>query len=289
MTFRTLISTQELNRIYQNPDVVIFDCRFSLADTERGRNAWREGHIPRALYAHLDEDLSGEIIPGKTGRHPLPPEDDFARWLGDCGVDETIQVVAYDDMGGAIAARLWWMLRWMGHDAVAVLDGGLPAWTGEHFPLDDHAPTPVARSFRPSVRREMAVDMAEVMDKRNNPDYLVLDARGADRYRGENENIDPVAGHIPGAISAPFSQNLGDSGRFLSPDELHQRFQPMQEEASSRHTIVYCGSGVTAAHNILAMAHAGFGEALLYPGSWSEWITKSNNPIAAGESVFGNE
>ena len=288
MTFQTLISTRDLYHIYQSPNVIIFDCRFSLMDTEKGRNAWKDAHIPGAIYAHLDEDLSGVITPGKTGRHPLPTMENFVTWLSTCGVDENSQVVAYDDMSGAIASRLWWMLRWMGHDAVAVLDGGIQAWQKDKLPVDSNSPQLQKKSFRPSPRRELAVDMAEVMDKRTNPDYLVLDARGADRYRGENETIDPVPGHIPGAISAPFAQNISKSGHFLSAQELHQRFQPMQEEASSRHTIVYCGSGVTAAHNILAMAHAGLGDARLYPGSWSEWITKKTNPVATGDSVFGN-
>ena len=287
--FKTLITTTELAKSIDAPDWAVIDCRFSLNDPERGRRDFQAGHIPGARYAHLDQDLSAAMMLGKTGRHPLPTPDRCAEIFSKWGIDERVQVVVYDDMSGAIAARLWWMLRWLGHDAVAVLDGGWPVWLEEKRPISHEATTRTPHKFRARVRTGAVVDANLVLEKRLEADYLILDARGLDRYRGENETIDPVAGHIPGALSAPFSNNLNQQGVFHTPKRLRQRYLSLLGEIPCERVIVYCGSGVTAAHDILAMAHAGLGEAKLYAGSWSDWITDNRRPVATGSSVFGKD
>ena len=286
--YDTLISTSALEKLMQEQQIALFDCRFRLGDTLWGRVQYQESHIPDAIYLHLDDDLSAPVIPGQTGRHPLPDAHEFANRLGALGVGNETQVVVYDDLGGAIAGRLWWMLRWLGHEAAAVLDGGWPAWLKEGRPQTDSQTEITSQSFDLRLNEHLSLDAEDVEKWRIDPDYLLIDARGADRYRGENETIDPVAGHIPGAISAPFAQNLDSDGHFLSRDALRQRFLPLNEEWRADRTVVYCGSGVTAAHHILAMLHAGLGEARLYPGSWSEWITDDRRPLARGEHVFGD-
>lgn len=282
MPFFTLISTSNLHAHLHDPNWVIVDCRFSLADTERGRRAYREAHIPGAVYAHLDDDLSGPIVPGTTGRHPLPGVNRFAQTASEWGIAEGVQVVAYDDFGGGIAARLWWMLRWLGHEAVAVLDGGWPAWQRDGLPVRDGDEARPSRTFVPRPHPEWIVNAEEVNALRTDPSCRLVDARTAERYRGEHEPIDPVAGRIPGALSAPFAGNLDADGFFLPPDALRSRFEPLLGSIPPEHAICYCGSGVTAAHNLLALMHAGLGTALLYPGSWSHWITDPNRPVATG-------
>lgn len=289
MSYTTLISTEELAEHENGSHLAIVDCRFSLQNTIRGLEAYRKGHIPGAVYAHLDNDLSGPVIPGKTGRHPLPDPLVFSGVLSRWGIGNDTQVVAYDDAGGAIAARLWWMMKWLSHEAVAVLDGGLPAWERENRPIAAGTETRPSRTFVPKPRWNITADANQVDHLRADPDAMLLDARGEPRYRGEEEPIDTVAGHIPGAISTPFAKNLDDQGLFLSPGELRKRFQPIQDEAETANTIIYCGSGVTAAHNILAMVHAGLGMPRLYPGSWSEWIADPERPVAKGYSVFGED
>jgi thiosulfate/3-mercaptopyruvate sulfurtransferase len=282
MSYTTLISPAELSQHLAEPDWVVVDCRFALADTEYGRRAYQEAHIPGAIYAHLDEDLSGLMIRGQTSRHPLPTGDTFARTLSNWGIDGDVQVVAYDDAGGAIAARLWWMLRWLGHPAVAVLDGGWPRWQSEDRPVRKGPETQSARHFIPQVQPHLLAEADEVFKISTDPTYHLFDSRSADRYRGENETLDPVAGHIPGAVSAPFAGNLDAGGRFLSVEDLKTRFQILLADIPAEQTIFYCGSGVTAAHNLLALAHAGFGDGRLYAGSWSEWITDPDRPVETG-------
>ena len=282
MVYTTLISSAELNQHLGQPDWAVVDCRFSLADPARGRLAYEQAHIPGAIYAHLDEDLSGPIIPGQTGRHPLPAVDFVAQTLSRWGIDANVQVVAYDDSSGSIAARLWWLLRWLGHEAVAVLDGGWPRWQSEGYPVRSGVESRAGRIFTPQPQPHLLASAAEVLAVRNDPAYRLLDARSADRFRGENETLDPVAGHIPGAVSAPFADNLAPDGRFRSPEELQTRFQSLLGDVPPEQTIVYCGSGVTAAHNLLALVHAGRRDARLYAGSWSEWITNPNNPVETG-------
>ncbi len=275
----TLIAPAVLHAHRDDPAWAVVDCRFSLADTERGRRAYREAHIPGAVYAHLDDDLSGLIVPGVTGRHPLPDGETLAQTLSNWGIGAGVQVAAYDDFGGGIAARLWWMLRWMGHDAVAVLDGGFPAWQRLDLPTRSGDEMRPPRRFMPQPRPAWIADVEAVNARRSDPAYRLVDARAAERYRGEHEPIDPVAGHIPGAVSAPFTENLDADGCFLPPEALRARFEALLGDVPPERTICYCGSGVTAAHNLLALAHAGLGEVLLYPGSWSHWIADPERPV----------
>ncbi len=284
-TYSTLIAPSDLRPHLGDANWAVVDCRFSLADPAHGRCAYLDAHLPGAIYAHLDEDLSGRIVPGRTGRHPLPDVDTFAQTLSGWGIGAGVQVVAYDDAGGAIAARLWWMLRWLGHEAVAVLDGGWPRWVEEGNPVEHGETRRPPRAFKPHPNPALLADVAEVEAMREDPAFRLLDARAASRYRGEHEPIDPVAGHIPGALSAPFGETLDEKGHFRSKDEIKQRFEDVLGEASPARAVVYCGSGVTAAHDLLAMAHVGLEGARLYPGSWSEWITDAARPVAQGDDA----
>lgn len=252
------------------------DCRWVVGSPAAGREAYLSGHLPGALYMSLDDDLSDMRVPD-AGRHPLPSKDDFTATLGRLGVGNADTVLAYDDAGGAIAARLWWMLRWVGHTNVVVLDGGIQAWTGAGRPVDSgivHRPTTL---FQPG---ESSMPVAHRQDVATRPEHVVLlDARAGERFRGEVEPLDPVAGHIPGAVSAPYADNL-DAGRFLPPARLATRFADLGVAEGNR-AIVYCGSGVTACHDVLAMEIAGRGTAALYPGSWSEW-SQAGGEVATG-------
>ena len=285
MAFTTLLSTGDLARHLTDPDWALVDCRFTLSDAERGRRDYLQAHVPGAVYAHLNEDLSGPVVPGQTGRHPLPEMDRIARTLSNWGIDAATQVVVYDDTGGSMAARLWWMLRWLGHAGVAVLDGGWPRWLAEARETRGGHETRVARAFLPRIRPELLATTADVLAALDDPVYRLLDSRTEDRYRGENETIDPVAGHIPGAVSAPYPDNLDADGLFRAPRELRARFERLLGDMPAQQAIFYCGSGVTAAHNLLALTHAGLGEARLYAGSWSEWIADPRRPIKTGDET----
>lgn len=288
MPYQILISTQalseRLNDDQRNASWAIIDCRFSLADTEQGRRQYREAHIPGAVYAHLDEDMSGPIIAGKTSRHPLPDVDTFAKTLSAWGIDDTVQVVLYDDWGGAIAARLWWMLRWMGHEAVAVLDGGWDAWLAEGYTTRGGVEQRSERTFTPRPQPHMLLQAEEVLAIVDDPTQPLVDARTPDRFTGKNEPNDPVAGHIPGAVCLFFGENLGPDKHFLPVEVLRAKYEPLLNGQPAENMVFYCGSGVTANHNILAMLHAGLGEARLYAGSWSEWINDPERPVATGEA-----
>jgi thiosulfate/3-mercaptopyruvate sulfurtransferase len=284
MIYTTLISTQTLAANIHNPNWAIFDCRFSLNDPDAGRRAYYQAHLPRAHYLHLDEDLSGAIIPGKTGRHPLPDPklfvQNFTRW----GIDNTTQVIAYDDNNGSIAARLWWLLTWLGHEAVTVLNGGWDKWLREGLPTQTGEPTISLNTydFRYQVRHELVVNTAEIEKLPQTSNTLLVDSRTPERFRGDVEPIDPVAGHIPGAVNFPYTENFDSSSCFLSPEILQERFLDLGISHTNQ-AIFYCGSGVTASHNLLALKHAGLGEARLYAGSWSEWITNPQHPISVGD------
>ncbi|HXF63412.1 MAG TPA: sulfurtransferase [Caldilineaceae bacterium] len=280
--YTTLISTEALAAHLGDPEWAVVDCRFSLADPALGRLRYLEAHIAGAVYADLNQNLSAAVRPGKTGRHPLPDVQTFAATLGRWGIGPGVQVVVYDDAGGGMAARLWWMLRWLGHDAVAVLDGDWRAWQREGRPTAQGEETRPPRSFIPHLREGWVATAEEVAARLGKPGLTLLDARAADRFRGENETLDPKAGHIPGARSAPYLENLDSRGYFLPPEALAARFAPLVGETPVEEVVVYCGSGVTAAHNLLALAHAGLGNARLYAGSWSDWITDPNRPIATG-------
>lgn len=283
MPYTTLISVSELVNHITKPDWAIVDCRFSLDDTDRGYRDYLHAHIPGAIYAHLSNDLSGHIISGKTGRHPLPESETFVQTLSNWGIDAKVQVVAYDDKGGAMAAaRLWWMLRWAGHHAVAVLNGGWSPWQKNNYPVTSDAETRSRRSFVPRIQNDFVFSSKDVVKILHNQNFRLIDSRSADRYRGENETVDPVSGHIPGALSVPFAGNLGADGLFHSQKDLKARFQQALGDIPPERMVFYCGSGVTAAHNLLALKHAGLGDARLYAGSWSEWITNPDHPIRKG-------
>ncbi|MEO0724801.1 MAG: sulfurtransferase [Bacteroidota bacterium] len=275
--FNTIISAAELSTHLNDPNWRIIDCRHELKDVEAGRRAYAAGHISGALFAHLDEDLSGPIIPGTTGRHPLPcvtaMEQQFSKW----GIGADTQVVVYDDKRGAIASRLWWMLRYLGHDAVAVLDGGLAKWQGQGGALSTDVIKLAPTNFKAEVKTNWVRDAEAVMQSQQDNVQTIVDSRGANRYRGEVEPIDPVAGHIPGAINMPFAENWQEDGLLKSADALRERFADLP---AADQVTFYCGSGVTACHNLLAYAHAGLGSARLYPGSWSDWITDPERGVA---------
>jgi thiosulfate/3-mercaptopyruvate sulfurtransferase len=280
MTFSTIIAAQELVNHLNDPDWVIVDSRFKLAKTDQGRLDFETAHIPGAVYTHLDDDLSGLIIKGVTGRHPLPSVDKVSGVFSRLGIDKHVQVVAYDDLGGALAAvRVWWLLRWLGHESVAVLDGGWQQWVKKGFAVSSGSEMRPERRFIPIPRANLVVTAEEVDAIRLVPHYRLLDARSADRFRGENETIDPVAGHIPGAISAPYADNLNLEGTFCPSEQLAARYKKILNDVPIDHVICYCGSGVSAVHDILAMMVAGLGEANLYAGSYSEWITNPKRPV----------
>ena len=280
MIYRTLISAKELAIRVGDPDWAFIDCRFTLDYPDQGRQEYLELHIPGAVYAHLDEDLSAKVIPGKTGRHPLPTVEDAVNVFSNFGIGTGIQVVAYDSAGGALAAaRLWWMLRWLGHDKIAVLNGGWKIWQQGGYPVSRGREGRPRREFIPSPRPFMIVDSQQIDTMRQNPKYIVIDARAAERYRGENETIDPVAGHIPGAVSAPYLDNLNDNGEFRNSEDLRSIYKALIGDVPLENVAFYCGSGVTSIHDILAAMHAGLGEGRLYVGSWSEWITNPDRPV----------
>jgi thiosulfate/3-mercaptopyruvate sulfurtransferase len=285
MSSQTLVTENDLMNQLDNPGWLVFDCRFNLADPQWGRQQFQQGHIPGARYIHLNDELSDKVIPGKTGRHPLPKAAEFIQRVANWEISKSHQVVIYDQREGMFAARLWWMLRWCGYRNVAVLDGGWSAWTKKNHPVSTSSVKSKDKADVSGVQAndDMCVNADQVLENIRTKEFILLDARSADRYRGENETIDPVAGHIPGAMSAPFLTNLNDEGRFLSKEDLRQRYQSLLGASFADRVVVYCGSGVTATHNILAMRHAGMGEAKLYPGSWSEWITRKEHPIALGE------
>ena len=281
MTYTTLISTQTLAQQHHNADWVIVDCRFSLADTEAGAKAYRHGHIPNARYAHLDKDLSSQIT-DFTGRHPLPNFASLAKKLGDWGISNSSQVVAYDDAGGAFAGRLWWLLRCMGHDKVAVLDGGIKQWQKQGLPITTTLPKVKSATFRPYLNEAAWLNAVQVQNSMAKKSIYLIDARTPERYRGEQEPIDPVAGHIPYALNRAFQLNLDSNGLFLPPEQLRQQFKQLVGSTAPEQVVHYCGSGVTACHNLLAMEHAGLAGSKLYAGSWSEWIRNKNRTVAKG-------
>lgn len=278
----TLVSVDTLAAHVDDPAWRVFDCRHDLKNTGYGAQAYAKGHIPGALFLHLDRDLSGPMT-GRNGRHPLPAIEDFAAKMGACGVEPETQVVAYDNEGGIFASRLWWMLRWLGHDKVALLDGGLPGWRRAKLPLETEVRAVAPAQFAPRPC-DAQVDTAYVLANLRSPRMLLIDARGEDRYAGENETLDPVAGHIPGALNRFYFDNLDDAGCFFKPaEELRAEFAELLDGRAPACVVQQCGSGVTACHNLLAMEIAGLSGSKLYPGSWSEWCSDPSRPVATGE------
>lgn len=281
MAWSTLIPVRTLAEHLGHPNWVVVDCRFDLTDGEAGRRAYALAHIPGARYAHLDEDLSGPITE-HSGRHPLPDAAAFMRWLEHKGIGNATQVVAYDAGPGAIAARLWWLLRWLGHDAVAVLDGGFLAWQALGDPISRAQPRPQPAHFQGQPGAMPAID-TETLD-RERTRYRIVDARVGERFRGDVEPVDAVAGHIPGAYNRPFPDNLGPNGGFLDRQSLRTAWGELLPAAGAAALVAMCGSGVTACHHVLALEHAGWHGARLYPGSWSEWIRDPTRPVACGDA-----
>lgn len=278
--FTSLVSVHEL-AAQAKPAWRIFDCRFNLADPPAGRQAYAAGHLPGAFFLDLNEDLSGPLS-GLNGRHPLPDPQLLADKLGSLGVGPETQVVAYDDAGGMFASRLWWLLRWFGHTRVAVLNGGIQAWTGSGRPLVTERPEAVSTRFTPKLQKCMRADADYVHSHLGSPDMLLIDARAPDRFRGENETLDPVGGHIPGAINRFFRDNLDANGCFKQAACLQEEFGKLIKGGDAHAVVHQCGSGVTACHNLLAMEVAGLSGAKLYAGSWSEWCSDPARPITTG-------
>lgn len=282
MSYSTLISTDELAAHLDDPQWVIIDCRFVLSKPEAGRALYRQSHIPGARYAHLNKDLSSTVS-ADSGRHPLPDPYVLAEKLGQWGIDKQTQVVVYDDTFGAMAVRMWWLLRWLGHEAVALLNGGLPKWQREKRPMDAELPEVASKAFEMQVNNALWVDAHTVDSIREHSDHTLIDARAEERYTGMIEPLDKVAGHIPGAINYPYEDNLDFSGKFMSAEELKEEYKDLIGNKDPANIIHMCGSGVTACHNILAMEHAGLKGSKLYAGSWSEWITRPERPVTTGE------
>jgi thiosulfate/3-mercaptopyruvate sulfurtransferase len=278
--YTAIISPEQLNA--QLTSIVVVDCRFDLADPNAGQRAYNAGHIPHALYAHLDRDLSSSISPA-TGRHPLPDPLALASTFGKWGIGPNSQVVAYDADTGMYSSRLWWLLRWLGHQSVAVLDGGFKGWQSAGLPISTDIPSPLPAKFVGQPHDEVVVSTAAVSELVKRNDWRVLDARAPERFRGDVEPIDTVAGHIPGARNHPFASNIGADGRFLASADLKQKFSASLGNVPIDHSIMMCGSGVTACHNLLAMEVAGMSGAKLYAGSWSEWIRDTTRPVAKGD------
>jgi thiosulfate/3-mercaptopyruvate sulfurtransferase len=283
MPYTTLISTDELAPHIGDPDWAIIDCRFRLDDAAIGRQGYLEAHIPGAIYAHLNDDLSSPVIPGKTGRHPLPSIEQFAKTLAAWGIDEQVQVVAYDDTSGVYGGRLWWMLRWLGHVNVAVLDGDFRHWQKEGRPVTSGEEQRTRRRFLPYPQPHLQVSVEEVIANLANPHFQLFDVRDEGRYRGEAHPLDPVSGHIPGAKSAFYKHNLDADGKFLPPAQLRERFAPLLDQKTVDECVFYCGSGVSLHHDLLALEHAGFPPgARVYIGSWSDWVGDPARPVATG-------
>lgn len=287
MPFETLIDCDRLARHLDDPTWLIVDCRFDLADTSQGERDYSKAHLPGAIYAHLDRDLSGPRS-DSTGRHPLPGPTVLCRWLEAHGVTPDSQIIAYDASGGAIAARLWWLLRWLGHRSVAVLDGGWPAWNRAKLPTDSAPPR-----ARPAGHLPCHPDKHQVVDSESirqqigtdSEELLLMDARSAERFRGDAEPIDPVAGHIPGALNLPLQLNLIADGRFKPVAQLRELYSTALAQRSSDSLVAMCGSGITACHNLLAMEIAGLHGGRLYAGSWSEWIRDPARPVTTGDQA----
>jgi thiosulfate/3-mercaptopyruvate sulfurtransferase len=280
LSYETLISVAQLHDRLGDPATIVFDCRHDLMQPEKGAQAYAESHVPGARFAHSDRDLSGPKT-GRTGRHPLPDPAALMTWLGGNGVDADKQVVAYDYAGGASATRLWWMLRWLGHRAVAVLDGGWEAWVAAKAPVTAEPPR-IAKTTFTGAPEPISVDVGFVRSHLGDPAVTVLDARAPERYRGETEPIDPVAGHIPGALNRLYKNNLDAGGRFKTAQLLRAEFDALLAGRAPGQIVHQCGSGVSACHNILAMEIAGLPGSRLYPGSWSEWCADPSRPVARG-------
>ena len=284
MPLAQLISTEHLQQRLEQDNLLVLDCRFALEDPAYGRRSYLDGHIPGAHFLDLEQDLSAPVVKGMTGRHPLPDPSALVERLRSCGLHAGSQVVLYDDGPGAFAARAWWLLLWLGkRDGLYLLDGGLKAWREAGQKLTTAAPSNAPGDFAAQPDSSLLLTADHLAQRLGNPDLTLLDARALPRFRGEVEPLDPVAGHIPGAQCAVFTDNLDGDGRFLAPTALRERFDKLRGERPLENLVAYCGSGVTACHNLFAMSLAGYPLAPLYAGSWSEWITDPTRPVATGD------
>lgn len=278
--WKTLVSAAALHEQLHSGQLVIVDCRFELGNADAGQHAYNAAHLPGAVYAHMNHDLSGPLTE-RSGRHPLPDIKQLSSTFGKWGIDGSKQVVAYDADNGTAAARLWWLLRWLGHERVAVLDGGIKQWSSHGFELTRSSFTANARMFTPAVNYHWLVDADAVAMHAQQDDWRVLDARSIERYAGETEPLDAIAGHVPGALNHPFTRNLAADGRWLAANVLHKQFAEVLGKVHPTQVISMCGSGVTACQNLLAMEVAGLHGGKLYVGSWSEW-SRQQRPVAIG-------
>ena len=283
MSYQTIISVDELNQNLSNENWFIFDCRFLLKDPNGGLTKFNQGHIPSAQFADMDKDLSSPMT-SSSGRHPLPDPEKLIEKLKTWGVNNDSQVICYDDMSGAFAARMWWLLNWVGHKDVAVLDGGIEKWTDAGLELEQDCKQRPAGNFTGTANDAMWVDINFVQQQLEQGNIELLDARSSERFTGIDQKTDPVPGHIPGAISFPFAGNLSQKGVFLPKADLKNRFASIFSNHETDQVINMCGSGVTACHNLLAMRIADHSLPRLYVGSWSEWIKDKGRPVATGDS-----
>lgn len=282
--YKTVIQTEELISHLEDKNWLIFDCRFDLFDVSKGKQLYAKSHIPGSVYAHLDEHLSSPITPD-SGRHPMPDLQKLIEWLSSCGLTEQTQVVVYDDSFGVMATRLWWLLKCMGHQTVALLDGGWQAWEDREFPVDSHLPKLKASNFQAGFNDSCVVSTSQVLANLKSQEFQLVDVRTHERFIGKLEPIDPVAGHIPAAINIPLSENLGEKGFFKTPEKLIQLYAQLNAKWSTDNQVFMCGSGVTACHSVFAMALAGFALPRVYAGSWSEWIRDNERPVAKGNET----
>ena len=278
MSYKTIISDSDLKDNIDNKDFIIFDTRCDIKDRGYGIDSYTEGHIKNSIFVDIDTDLASEKQAG-TGRHPLPKVEVFCEKLSHWGMDNNKQVVVYDDAGGAFAGRLWWMMKWLGHDNVAVLNGGLNSWVKNGNKLVT-SPTLFEKSFfEPKIRPDMIASLEDVENAQYGMNTILLDARSKERYEGVSDPVDPIPGHVPGAISHPLGTNLDRTGKFKTKEELIHNFGKISSELKDKDIISMCGSGITACHNILALEISGIKNAKLYVGSWSEWITDPNRTV----------
>lgn len=282
MSYSSLVSAEITLEHLENPDWRIIDCQFDLKDKNLGYNNYKTGHIPGAIYADLDKDLSSPVT-GVSGRHPLPSPEKICQTFGQWGIDTDTQVVVYDNVFGSFAARLWWLLKWMGHTKVAVLNGGLQYWKQMHYPLSKDTPNPKTTNFQPTPNMQMVVDAGKILQLLPQSRIALVDVRDPQRYSGTVEPIDKVAGHIPGALNIPWKTNLDKQGLYLNPPELITHYKAVLDNHESEDIVFMCGSGVTACHSLVALHSAGITNAKLYPGSWSEWIQDPSRPIESSE------
>ncbi|TXJ02494.1 MAG: sulfurtransferase [Aquabacterium sp.] len=284
MSLAQLLSPAQLAERLNQPELIVLDCRFALEDPAYGARVYAEGHIPGARFIDLEHDLSAPVQHGITGRHPLPDPQQLLERLRALGVGQHSEVVLYDDGPGAFAARAWWLLAWLGkREGVFLLDGGLNAWRAANLPLNSATPAVSPGDLQGTPDASLLVSADALLKRLGTPQLTLLDARALPRFRGELEPIDPVAGHIPGAQCAVFTDNLDGNGRFKSPEQLRERFSALLGQRPVEQLVAYCGSGVTACHNLFALCLAGYPLLPLYAGSWSEWITDPQRPLACGD------